>query len=96
MLVEIGVVNTHSPFIILFLYEDGVSYPLWMDYFFNESSREEFSDFPFNEMGTSDQRSGRGATVSMDIISQRSNFCSRLEPKSPSPPKMTLTVFEAS
>jgi hypothetical protein len=48
MLVEIGVVNTHSPFIILFLYKDGVSYPLWMDYFFNESSCEEFSDFPFN------------------------------------------------
>jgi hypothetical protein len=48
MLVEIGVVNTHSPFIILFLYKDRVSYPLWMDYFFNESSSEEFSDFPFN------------------------------------------------
>jgi hypothetical protein len=48
MLVEIGVVNTHSTFIILFLYKDGVSYPLWKDHFFNEASREEFSYFPFN------------------------------------------------
>jgi hypothetical protein len=48
MLVEIGVINAHSPFIILFLYKDGISYLLWMDYFFNESSREEFSYFPFN------------------------------------------------
>jgi hypothetical protein len=48
MLVEIGVVNAHSPFIILFLYKDGMSYPLWMDYFFNEASREEFSYFPFD------------------------------------------------
>jgi hypothetical protein len=37
-------------------------------------------------MGTSDQRSGRGAAGSMDMISRRSSFCSRLEPKSPSPP----------
>jgi hypothetical protein len=48
MLVEIGVVNTHSPFIILFPYKDGISYPLWMNHFFNEASREEFSYFPFN------------------------------------------------
>jgi hypothetical protein len=48
MLVEIGVVNAHSPFIILFPYKDGVSYPLWMDYIFNEASREEFSYFLFN------------------------------------------------
>jgi hypothetical protein len=48
MLVEIGVVNAHSPFIIIFLYKDGISYPLWMDYFFNEASREEFSYFPFD------------------------------------------------
>jgi hypothetical protein len=33
MLIEIGVVNAHSPFIVLFLYKDGISYPLWMDYF---------------------------------------------------------------
>jgi hypothetical protein len=25
---------------ILFLYKDGISYPLWMNYFFNEASRE--------------------------------------------------------
>jgi hypothetical protein len=48
MLIEIGVVNTHSPIIVLFLYKDGISYPLWMDYFFNEASREEFSYFPFD------------------------------------------------
>jgi hypothetical protein len=48
MLVEIDVINAHSPFIILFPYKDGISYPLWMDYFFNEASREEFSYFPFN------------------------------------------------
>jgi hypothetical protein len=48
MLVEISVVNTQSPFIILFPYKDRISYPLWMDYFFNESSREEFIYFPFN------------------------------------------------
>jgi hypothetical protein len=48
MLVEIGVINTHPPLIILFSYEDGISYPLWMDYFFNESSREEFSYLPFD------------------------------------------------
>jgi hypothetical protein len=47
-------------------------------------------------MGTSDQRSGHGATSSTDMISRRNSFCSRLEPKSPSPPKMTLTVFEVS
>jgi hypothetical protein len=49
-----------------------------------------------NEMGTSDQRSGRGTAGSMDMISRRSSFWSRLESKSPSPPKITLTVFEAS
>jgi hypothetical protein len=48
MLVEIGVVHAHSPFIILFPYKDGVSYPLWMDYFFNKASREEFSYFPLD------------------------------------------------
>jgi hypothetical protein len=48
MLVEISVINTHPPFIILLSYKDGISYPLWMDYFFNESSHEEFSYFPFN------------------------------------------------
>jgi hypothetical protein len=48
MLVEISVVNTYSPFIILFPYKDGISYPLWMNHFFNEASREEFSYFPFN------------------------------------------------
>jgi hypothetical protein len=48
MLVEIGVINAHSPFIILFAYKDRISYPLWMNYFFNEASREEFSYFPFN------------------------------------------------
>jgi hypothetical protein len=48
MLVEIGVINAHSPFIILFSYKDGISYPLWMNQFFNEVSREEFSYFPFN------------------------------------------------
>jgi hypothetical protein len=48
MLVEIGVINAHSPFIILFPYKDGISDPLWMDYFFNETSREKFSYFPFN------------------------------------------------
>jgi hypothetical protein len=48
ILVEIGVINTHPPFIILLLYKDGISYPLWMDYFFNESNREEFSYFPFD------------------------------------------------
>jgi hypothetical protein len=47
-------------------------------------------------MGTSDQWSGRGATGSTEMIFRRSSFFSRLEPKSPSPPKMTLTVFEAS
>jgi hypothetical protein len=47
MLIEIGVVNTHSLFIVLFLHEDGISYPLWMDYFFNKASCEEFSYFPF-------------------------------------------------
>jgi hypothetical protein len=49
-----------------------------------------------NEMGTFDQRSGRGTAGSTDMISWRSSFWSRLEPKSPCPPKMTLTVFEAS
>jgi hypothetical protein len=48
MLVEISVVDTHSPFVILFLYKNGIRYPLWMDYFFNESSHEEFSDLSFN------------------------------------------------
>jgi hypothetical protein len=48
MPVEIGVINAHCPFIILFPYKDGISYPLWMDYFFNEASREEFSYFLFN------------------------------------------------
>jgi hypothetical protein len=48
MLVEIGVINAHSPFIILFPYKDGISYPLWMDYFFTEASRKEFSYFSFN------------------------------------------------
>jgi hypothetical protein len=48
MLVEIGVVNAHSPFITLFLYKDRISDPLLMVYFFNEASREEFSYFPFD------------------------------------------------
>jgi hypothetical protein len=48
MLIEVGVVNAHSPFIVLFLYKDRISYPLWMDYFFNEASHEEFSYFPFD------------------------------------------------
>jgi hypothetical protein len=48
MLIEIGVVNAHSPFIVLFLYKDGINYPLWIDYFFNAASREEFSYFPFD------------------------------------------------
>jgi hypothetical protein len=48
VLVEISVVDTHSPFIVLFLYKNGIRYPFWMDYFFNESSREKFSDLPFN------------------------------------------------
>jgi hypothetical protein len=48
MLIEIGVFNTHSPFIVLFLYKDGISYPLWMGYFFNEASCEEFFYFPFD------------------------------------------------
>jgi hypothetical protein len=29
-------------------YKNGISYPLWMDYFFNESNREKFSYFPFD------------------------------------------------
>jgi hypothetical protein len=49
-----------------------------------------------NEMGSSDQRSGHGTAGSMDKISRRSSFWSCLEPKSSSPPKMTLTTFEAS
>jgi hypothetical protein len=48
MLIEVGVVNANSPFIILFLYKDGISYPLWMDYFFNEASHEEFIYFAFD------------------------------------------------
>jgi hypothetical protein len=48
MLVEIGVVNTHSQFIIVFPYKNGISYPLWMNHFFDEASLEEFSYFPFN------------------------------------------------
>jgi hypothetical protein len=48
VLVEISVVNTHSPFIILFSYKNGIGHPLWMDYFLNESSREEFSYLPFD------------------------------------------------
>jgi hypothetical protein len=48
MLVEISVVNTHSPFIILFPYENRISDPLWMNHFFNEASREEISYFPQN------------------------------------------------
>jgi hypothetical protein len=48
VLVEISVVNTHSPFIVLFLYKNGITYPLWMDYLFNESSRENFSYLPFD------------------------------------------------
>jgi hypothetical protein len=48
MLVEIGVVNTHSPFIVLFLYKNMISYSFWMDYFFNESSREKFCYLPFD------------------------------------------------
>jgi hypothetical protein len=47
MLIEVGVVNAHSPFILHFLYKDRISYPLWMDYFFNEASREDFSYFLF-------------------------------------------------
>jgi hypothetical protein len=47
-------------------------------------------------MGTSDHRSGHGTAGSTDRISRSSNFCSRLEQKSSSPPKMTLTVLEAS
>jgi hypothetical protein len=48
VLVEISVVDAHSPFIVLFLYKNGISYPLWMDYFFNKSSREKFSYLPFD------------------------------------------------
>jgi hypothetical protein len=48
VLVEISVVDTHSPFIVLFLYKNGICYPLWVDYFFNEPSREEFSNLPFD------------------------------------------------
>jgi hypothetical protein len=48
VLVKISVVDTHSPFIVLFLYKNRISYPLWMDYFFNESSREKFSYLPFD------------------------------------------------
>jgi hypothetical protein len=48
MLVKIGVINTHSLFIILFPYKDGISYPLWMNHFFNETNREELSYFLFN------------------------------------------------
>jgi hypothetical protein len=48
VLVEISVVDTHSPFIVLFLYKNGIRYPLWMDYVFNESSHEKFSDLPFD------------------------------------------------
>jgi hypothetical protein len=48
VLVEISVVDTHPPFIVLFLYKNGIRYPLWMDYFFNESSREKFSNLPLN------------------------------------------------
>jgi hypothetical protein len=48
VLVEISVVDTHSPFIVLFLYKNRILYPLWMDYFFNESSCEKLSDLPFN------------------------------------------------
>jgi hypothetical protein len=50
MLVEIGIIDTHSPFFILFQYKNRVSYPLWVDYFFNESSRDEFSYFPFDSL----------------------------------------------
>ena len=50
MLVEIGIIDTHSPFFILFQYKDGINYPLWVDYFFNESCREEFSYFPFDSL----------------------------------------------
>jgi hypothetical protein len=50
VLVEISVVDTHSPFIVLFLYKNGIRYLLWMDYFFNESIREKFSDLPFNSL----------------------------------------------
>jgi hypothetical protein len=48
VLIEISVVNAHSLFIILFSYKDRISYPLWMDYFFNESGREEFSYLLFD------------------------------------------------
>jgi hypothetical protein len=48
VLIEISVVNAHSPFIILFSYKDRISYPLWMDYFFNESGSEGFSYLPFD------------------------------------------------
>jgi hypothetical protein len=48
MPVEISVVNTYSPFIILFSYKNGISYPFWVDHFFDEASREVFSYFPFN------------------------------------------------
>jgi hypothetical protein len=67
--------------------------------------RFEVSNFEFNELGAvicaegdwkNFQWSGRGAAGSTDMISWRSSFCSCLELKSPSPPKMTLTVFEAS
>jgi hypothetical protein len=50
VLVEISVVDTHSPFIVFVLYKNGISYPLWMDYLFNESSHEKFSYFLLNRL----------------------------------------------
>jgi hypothetical protein len=63
MLVEIGVINAHSPFIILFPYKDRTSYPLWMIHFFNEASREEFSYFPFNCLMLVVSKSSKALTV---------------------------------
>ena len=41
MFVEIGIVNTHSPFTIFLFYKDWVCQPIWLCDFSNKTSSEE-------------------------------------------------------
>jgi hypothetical protein len=35
--IEIGIINAHPPFFILFGYKDRISYPVWMIHFSNKT-----------------------------------------------------------
>ena len=41
MFVEVGIVNTHSPFTIFLFYKDWVCQPIWVCDFSDETSSEE-------------------------------------------------------